>query len=101
MTCIDYKDKDRLEAECHDGRNLGFTGKQAIHPNQIDTIKRFFSPTKEELDKSRRIVDAWNLHSENGIGAFELDGKVVDMPVLKRAKNVLKIEQLRKILDTE
>ena len=47
MVCIQYKDKDYLREECVDGRQLGFTGKQAIHPAQIPIIQTTYGPTPE------------------------------------------------------
>lgn len=47
MVCIDYKDMAYLEEECGDGANLGFDGKQVIHPAQLDIVHRVFSPSEE------------------------------------------------------
>ena len=47
MVCIQYKDKEYLKEECIDGRQLGFTGKQAIHPTQIPIIQQTYGPTPE------------------------------------------------------
>jgi citrate lyase beta subunit len=47
QVCVSYKDPEYLLEECEDGRRLGFTGKQAIHPNQVDTIQKTFVPTEK------------------------------------------------------
>ena len=47
MVCIEYKDKAYLEDECRDGADLGFDGKQVIHPAQLDAVNRAFSPSEE------------------------------------------------------
>ena len=68
---------------------MGFTGKQAIHPNQIDPIIAAFSPSAEQIEYARRIVDGFEAHSLQGKGAFSLDNKMIDMPVVKWAQNIL------------
>ncbi|KAJ3377526.1 hypothetical protein HDU84_008565, partial [Entophlyctis sp. JEL0112] len=70
--------QDVLLEECREGRTFGFTGKQAIHPNQIENIQSTFTPTDKEIEYAARIVDAAREHSNRGVGAFDLDGKVVD-----------------------
>lgn len=45
--CLNFRDSDALKAECEDSRRMGFHGKQAIHPDQVDTINRLFTPSQE------------------------------------------------------
>lgn len=77
---LDFKNQDILMAEATHGRQLGFTGKQAIHPDQVPTIQRIFSPTESEVLKATAIITAYKAHLEKGQGAFELNGQVIDMP---------------------
>ncbi|KAJ3341743.1 hypothetical protein HDU83_006482 [Entophlyctis luteolus] len=78
--------QDVLLEECREGRTFGFTGKQAIHPNQIENIQSTFTPTDKEIEYAARIVDAAREHSNRGVGAFDLDGKV---PVILWARRIL------------
>jgi citrate lyase subunit beta / citryl-CoA lyase len=80
------RDLDGLERECRFTRDLGFTGKLAIHPGQLDAIHDAFAPGPEELALARRIVTAF----EGSVGGvLAVDGKMVDAPVVERARLVL------------
>ena len=68
---------------------FGFTGKQAIHPNQVEIIQKFFSPLESDIIKANKILKAYQENLEKGIGAFTVDDKMVDMPVVKWAKRLL------------
>lgn len=85
MVCNEIDDHERLKAECHIGRQLGFAGKQAIHPLQLEVIQRMFTPTDEELTRARRIVDA----ACRTAGAFALDGRMIDAPIVRQAERVI------------
>jgi len=97
LVCLNYNNESALETECQEGRELGFTGKQAIHPRQIPTIHRAFAPQQSEIEYASRIVAGYEEHSKQGVGAFGLDGKVVDMPVVKWAQRVLEKAQLARL----
>ena len=86
----DLNDADGLAAETALARELGFDGKGAINPRQLTTIHRAFSPTEDELAYAARVVEAADAAEREGSGALALDGKMVDKPVLERAKRVLK-----------
>jgi citrate lyase subunit beta-like protein len=89
LVCLDYKSQERLLWECEQGKRLGFTGKQAIHPSQVETIQQVFQPSEKQVEKALEIVKMFHLHDKKGVGAFDVDGKVVDMPVVKAATKVL------------
>ncbi|KAG0748545.1 hypothetical protein G6F57_000833 [Rhizopus arrhizus] len=89
LVCVDYQNKDILVDECKEGREFGFTGKQAIHPDQIETIQTLFLPDPKDLERAVRIVEGYEHYSQKGIGAFNLDGKMIDMPVVKWAEKVV------------
>lgn len=90
IVCVDFKDEQQLQFECLNGKQFGFTGKQAIHPSQIETIQQVFVPSPEEVDKAQRIVSGYNdAVNQRGLGAFEIDGKMIDAPVLKAALRTL------------
>ncbi|KAI8056558.1 Pyruvate/Phosphoenolpyruvate kinase-like domain-containing protein [Syncephalis plumigaleata] len=76
LVCMDYQDDAILRSECQEGREMGFTGKQAIHPRQIATIQDMFRPSDEDLIRAVKIVKGYEEHSQRGYGAFGLEGKV-------------------------
>lgn len=81
------KDMDGLAAYAARGRRDGFTGMMAIHPAQVPVINAAFTPNAAEIAQARAIVDAF---AENpDMGAFQLDGKMIDAPHLKQAQRIL------------
>ena len=70
-------------------RQMGYTGKHAIHPAQLDIINDVFSPSTEEVAYARKIMEAWDEAEASGRGSLALDGRMVDVPVVKRAQNLL------------
>jgi len=89
LVCQDYKNDNILREECQEGREFGFTGKQAIHPRQIDIIQEMFTPSKKDIEYARRILDGFRNHTSKGIGAFVLDGKMIDQPVVRWAEKLM------------
>ena len=84
-----FQDPDALRADAMRARQMGYTGKHAIHPAQLDIINEVFSPAVEEVAYARRIIEAWDEAQVNGRGSLALDGRMVDVPVVKRAQNLL------------
>jgi len=89
MVYLDFHDQAGLEAEARQGAQMGYEGKQIIHPNQIEPTQRLFTPSEEEITHARRVVEAFEQHQRVGRGAFALDGKMVDLPIVKIARRVL------------
>lgn len=87
---VKFRDVDGLRADCSLARRLGFTGKMAIHPAQIEEIEAAFKPTEREINRARRVLQASDGAELEGRGAVSLDGEMVDAPVVARARNVLK-----------
>ena len=83
----DFRDKDRLVREVRVSRRAGFTGKIAIHPDQIDAINAGYSPDDEEVQHATAVVDAFQ--RAGGAGAVQLEGKMLDKPHLTQALRVL------------
>ena len=89
IVTIDYKDLDALKIESEFGARLGFSGKQVIHPNQVPVVQEAFTPSDEAVAYARRIVETFEASQKEGKGAYSLDGKMIDMPLLKNAQKVL------------
>jgi citrate lyase subunit beta/citryl-CoA lyase len=84
---VDFRDADSLQADVQRARRQGFSGKLAIHPDQVAIINAGFAATPEELLHAQRIVDAFA--QSGGAGAVQLDGKMVDKPHLTQALRLL------------
>lgn len=82
----DLRDTEGLARECRQMRDLGFTGKLAIHPAQVGPIHEAFSPSEEELEHARRVVEAFETA---GSGVVSLDGRMLDAPVVERARRLV------------
>jgi citrate lyase beta subunit len=89
MVYINFRDLEGLRAEAEQGARLGFSGKQIIHPNQVAPVQEAFTPSDEAIVYAQRVVDAFSASQKEGRGAFALDGKMIDMPLLKNAQKVL------------
>ncbi len=89
MVSVDFRDQARLEREAAEGARLGYAGKQAIHPNQVGPIQAAFTPTLDAIAQACRIVAAAKAHAASGTGAFALDDKMIDAPVVKSAEAIL------------
>ncbi len=87
--CVDLNDLDGLKAQTRTALQMGYTGKLAIHPRQVDVIQHVFTPSPEEIRRAKRLIDAHEAHQNAGTGVFELDGKMVDMPMVRAAKTLL------------
>lgn len=85
----DIEDAAGLSGEAEKVRKLGFSGKLAIHPSQIPVINKVFSPTEEELSYAREVMDVYRDGMEKGLGAISLHGKMIDAPVVQRARKLL------------
>ncbi len=83
----DFRDTGGLAADCRAARRDGFTGRIAIHPDQVATINACFSPSEEGLAHARRLVAAFA--AEPGAGTLGIDGKMYDIPHLKAARRTL------------
>ncbi len=86
---VAFRNPEGLERDAAVARRLGYTGKFAIHPSQIDAINRTFSPHPDDVEYARQVVAAWEEAEAAGRGSLSLDGKMVDVPVVKRAQNLL------------
>ena len=89
IVTIDFKDVEKVRSEAEFGAGLGFSGKQVIHPNQVEPVQEAFTPDYESIAYARRLVEAFESHQKEGKGAFALDGQMIDMPLVKNAQKVL------------
>ena len=85
----DVEDAEGFRAEAGMARRLGYVGKSCIHPRQVALANDVFKPDAEEIASARRIVAAAQQAGDAGRGAFLVDGRMVDLPFLKRAEALL------------
>ena len=88
---VDFKDMQALTADVHNARREGFSGKLAIHPDQVEVINQGFTPSAHDISHAQRIVDAFA--QAHGAGAVQLDGKMVDKPHLTQALRLLNLSR--------
>jgi citrate lyase subunit beta-like protein len=86
---IDFHDTEGLRAEARQGAEWGFSGKQIIHPNQVEPVQEAFTPSDDSIARAQRLVETFEASQAEGRGAYALDGKMIDLPLLKSAQNVL------------
>jgi citrate lyase subunit beta / citryl-CoA lyase len=87
----DIKNQDGYRREAESARRLGYLGKSAIHPTQVPIANEVFRPSDEEIAHSRQVVEAAKDASEKGIGAFTVNGKMIDAPFIRRAERILEL----------
>lgn len=89
MVTIDFHNIEKIRVEALFGAQMGYSGKQIIHPNQVAPVQEAFTPDDEAIAHARRLVEAFEEHQKKGAGAFALDGKMIDMPLVKAARGLL------------
>lgn len=87
----DIKNLEKLWAEAETARKLGFQGKLVIHPSQVDPVNRVFTPGREEINHARKVVAAFEEAEQSGTAVIQVDGKMIEYPIVRRAKEILKI----------
>lgn len=88
---VDIRDDDQFRRDAIVGRNLGYDGKMCLLPRQVDLANEVFSPTPEEIDRSRRLIAACELAAAEGRGVIDFEGRMIDPPLLSRARAVLEL----------
>jgi citrate lyase subunit beta/citryl-CoA lyase len=89
----DIDDAAGLRADSLRARRLGFCGKTLIHPGQVAVVNEIFSPSAAEVEEARRVVRAFDEALARGQGAVALDGRMLDAPVVDRARRVLRAHE--------
>jgi citrate lyase subunit beta/citryl-CoA lyase len=89
FSIADYNDIDGLRNAAVRARRLGFMAVVCIHPAQVAVINEAYSPSTQEVEHARRVVEAASRAEAAGVGAYEVDGKMIDFPVVERARTIL------------
>ena len=91
-TVAEFHDLDGFRQTIRRSRRLGFIGASVIHPSQIPILNEEYRPSPEEVDHARRVVAAYDQALAEGVGAVTVDGKMIDVPVVERARLVIERE---------
>lgn len=84
----DFRDPEGFEAECRQGRDMGFDGKMLIHPAQIDAANRHFAADEAAVEEARAIIEAFALPDNSGKGVINLHGRMVERLHLEQAMKI-------------
>jgi citrate lyase subunit beta/citryl-CoA lyase len=87
--CIDLNDTDGLRRDCARARALGFRGKMAIHPRQLELINTSFTPTVAEIERAERLIETYETARAAGHGVTTMDGQMVELPIVERARRLI------------
>ena len=90
---LDVADLEGLGADTNEGRQLGFTGKALIHPDQIGVVHACFDPTPEQIEHARSVVEAFDKAQAEGVGSITVDGQLVDLPIVEKARRMLESQR--------
>ncbi|XP_065054200.1 citramalyl-CoA lyase, mitochondrial-like [Rhopilema esculentum] len=91
MVHINFKDLESLKRHAEEGAKMGFTGKQLIHPGQIEVVNSAFMPSANKIQWAQELIKSFGEHESSGKGAFTFRGSMIDLPLLKQAQNILRI----------
>jgi citrate lyase subunit beta/citryl-CoA lyase len=86
---VNVRDDEQFRRDATAGRNLGYTGKMCLLPRQVTLANEVFSPTPDEVERSRRLIAAYEAAASDGRGVLEFEGLMIDPPLLKRAREIV------------
>jgi citrate lyase beta subunit len=89
MVYTNFKDLEALRSQSIQGAKMGFTGKQVIHPDQVQIVQTAFTPTDQEIQEAEDLISQFATQQLEGRGAFAINGKMIDAPIIKAAQSVL------------
>lgn len=87
----DTDDMEGLKADTLNAKDLGMTGKAIISPRHVEDVNKFFSPSEADIEYAHRVIEGVKAANEKGLGAFSIEGKMIDKPIILRALNTLKL----------
>lgn len=97
----DVADMEALRQSVIEAKSLGFEGKGCIHPRQIKVVHEAFAPTSDEIEKAKKIVQAFDEAEKKGLGVVSLGSKMIDPPVVKRAINTINLALMNNLISKD
>jgi citrate lyase beta subunit len=89
MVNTDFQDLETLIFSARQGAKMGYSGKQVIHPDQVQPVQEAFTPSEEQIIEAKKILDEFDQHQKEGRGAYAVNGKMIDAPIIRSAESVL------------
>lgn len=87
----DIKNEEGFAAECEQGARMGFDGKTLIHPSQLEPCNRIFAPSADEIEHSRKVIEAWEAARAEGKGVVTVDGRMIENLHVDNARRILAV----------
>jgi len=91
---FEFVDIDGLRKQALEGAQMGFTGKQIIHPGQVNACQQAFTPSPDKIEWAQELINNFEKHEKSGKGAFNFRGSMIDMPLVLQAKNIVQLAKL-------
>ena len=89
----EFRTLEPLAADAKRARRLGFGGKGIIHPRQIACVHQAFTPSEKQIQQAREVIDRFERAQREGLGTLQVDGKMVDWPIVEKARGLLRIAE--------
>lgn len=89
LVTVDFRNLEQARQDALFGAQLGYAGKQVIHPAQVEPVQAAFTPDDDVITYANKVVQTFEMNQAKGAGAYDLDGKMIDLPLLKSAQNIL------------
>ncbi|MEA2252117.1 MAG: citrate lyase subunit beta / citryl-CoA lyase [Solirubrobacteraceae bacterium] len=88
---LEIRDEARFRADAEQGRDLGYAGKLCVHPRQAEVANEVFTPSPDEIEHSRRLLEAYEASLAEGRATLEYEGQMIDTPLVERARRSLEL----------
>jgi citrate lyase subunit beta/citryl-CoA lyase len=95
----DVRNPEGFAAECAQGADMGFDGKTLIHPTQVEPCNEAYSPSAEEIEYSRRVIEAFEQGLADGVGVVTVDGRMIENLHVDNARRAIAIADAIAALD--
>ena len=89
----EFQTLEPLAADCKRARRLGFGGKGVIHPRQIACVHQAFAPSEKQIQQARAVIDRFERAQREGLGTLQVDGKMVDWPIVEKARGLIRMAE--------
>lgn len=92
----EFSSLDRLDTDARQAYRLGYSGKAVIHPQQINRVHKIFSPTDKDVEKALKVINSFEQVHKQGVGSIQVDGRMVDLPIIEKARHIVKLAKALK-----
>lgn len=92
----EFRSLERLASDAKQACRLGYGGKGVIHPRQIACVHEAFSPSDAQVEKARQVIRRFEQAHQEGVGAVQVEGKMVDLPIVEKARRLVKLAEALK-----